>query len=346
MEKKRLDDMESILALNQSIENLYNHLYELEINGKMNSDEYKEYVDMIRFAVSRCDRYMLKWPLSDVDANDFIQLLLEINRYDKYDPINYIDRINSIKVKRFIEHNYELSMLYHETDIEDSENDGIYIDNVQYDFETGIAKLEELDKDEMAEECRFLYEQSLLEEEEEKDRDDMDYAKHNLDSHTFMLYLLDAINSETNEETKNKLIAIKYKIISIVRNLEDTFLSNHEMDYDIARYQHKLHSTFHQRPTLYTDYLNYLEQVISKERIELVERNKKEYTNEYDKIQDTLLALSLKTHLSCIPNQAIREAQLEDYESAIKATKSKIDKKVLKKSIKLNNNYIIYDESK
>lgn len=343
MEKNRSDDMITILQLNNSIDQLYKLLCNLELEGKKDSQEYKDYVDLIRFASQRCHKYMTRHNLGDKDINEFIQVLNELNHYDKYDPLNYIQKFDNIKIRRFIEHNYELSLIYHESD-EDmyySDQDGIIIENVKYDYETGLAMLEEEGYQDMADDCRFLMEQAKTEKEENEDRDDMDIAELQLETHTFMLYLLDAINEEQDEEIKKKLIEAKYRIISNIRSLELTFLYDQDLDIDLEAHQRELHNVFKKRKSLYLEYVLYLEQIIDHERMMLIERHKEKYDDLDDQVYDILLSILLKTHVSCIPNETVRNGILEDSDAGVQLAESKIDKKVLSRSMKLNAKYII-----
>ena len=341
MEKQRSDDMISILQLNSSIDKLYKLLCELELKGEKDSEQYKEYVDIIRFASKRCERYMTKYNLGDSDINDFINLLGELNHYEKYDPMNYIDPVSNIKIKRFIQHNYELSLLYHETDEDMYYDDKVTIEGVEYDYETGAIVAEQEGYEEQAEDIRFLQKQKEQEIEQERKLDDMNYAELVLETHTFMLYLLDRIEEETNEEIKKKLIEAKYRIISNVRTLELSFLYDSSLDYSLFVYQDDLHRIFKSDPRLYVDYVMKLEQIIDWARMSIIERSKEKYDSIDDQIYNILLSISLKTYTSIIPNETVRNGIKEDSDAGVELAKGKIDKKVLKKSTILNKKYII-----
>ena len=346
MEKKKSEDMFTILELNESLNKVYDRLAELEIEGNLGNDEYMDLLEVIRFGTERCDKYMLKYPLSDEEMTDFIDLLIKLNNYDQYDPFDYTSYTNTIRIKRFMEHNFELASMYHTAMPIQTTNDIISINGEEYDYADGIALLEESGQDDLVE---ALAEQFALAQEADKeidrDLDDFDMARMKVESHIFMSYLLDAIKEEKNEDVRNMLIHMKYKIIGMIRTLEHSFLSNYKLDnFNIELYQRALERVFEKRQELYLRYLEYEENIISIEQDMLMERNKKEYKDIYDHINDILLGIKLQTHLSCIPNSLLREAILEDQETALELAPSKLDKKVLKRSIKLNNKYVVQEK--
>ena len=341
MEKQRLEDMMKVLKLNNSIDHMYKKLCELELKGEMNSEQYNEYIELIRFASNRCEDYMLKYELSDQDIQDYIKLLIDLNGYNQYDPVNYLGRCDNIKIKRFFEHNYELALQYHAAEWDESYDDKIIIENVEYDYETGMAKLEEEGYDEQLEDAKTFYEQSKEEKEQANDRDDLNYAQLQLEIHTFMLYLLDTIRREKNKVIKKKLIETKYRIISLVRSLEKSFLFDPELNIDLEYYHDKLHRVFKKRSELYPEFLKDLERIFEEDRMALIDRNKEEYIDADDQVDDILEELSLRTHLTTIPNESVRQCIIEDNEAAAELADGKIDQKILKRSIKINKKYII-----
>lgn len=345
MEKQRADDMLKVLQLNNSIDKLYKLMCELELKGEKDSDQYKEYLEMIRFASKRCEQYMLNYKLSDLDINEYITLLYELNHYP-INPIDYVDPVRNTKIKRFISHNYELSLRYHETDEDEYSEDGVIIDGVKYDFETGAMVAEQEGYEEAIEDIRFLQKQTEQEQAESFDRDNMNLAELELETHTFMKYLLDAINEEKNEKIKNKLIEAKYRIISEIRSLELTFLYDQDLDINLREYQNKLHDVFKERKELYLEYALYLEATIDSERTQIIDRHKETYDDLDDQVYNILLSILLKTHTSCMPNETVRKGIMEDTNAGIELAEGKIDKKVLKRSSKLNSKYVIYDINK
>ena len=347
MEKKKCEDMLSILELNSSIGRLYNKLCELELNGQMNSDEYNEYVEMIRFARRRCDHYYLKYPLCDAEMNDFIELLMDLNRINPNQTMDFLSETPNIKIKRFIEHNTELASIYHE---DAAETQVIFEDITDQFFDGELElmsdELEDYDDDDLEAEEDAV--NNLLQKYSQTisiDLDNYNQLKFRIESHIFISYLIDAINNEKNMDVKKKLIETKYRIISMVRNLEDTFLYNNSFeDINFDYLNLSLNDMFNKYNEFYGDYVDSYEQLIAQQQNLLLDRNKEKYDTIDEYVQDILLGISLQTYISCIPNDMARDAIIEDQETAIDLSTSKIDKKVLKKSIKLNKKYVLPEQ--
>ena len=343
MERKEFDDMTKVLQLNEGIDKLYKHLCDLELQGKFMSDEYMECVDMIRFGSKRAQDYMLKYPLSNKDMNDFIEVLLELNHYNKWDPVNYIDKAPSIKIKRFIEHNFELSLAFHDSNEDEFLPDQIQIEDVTYNFEEGIALLEEEGQYDAIEDIQAM--KAANDEQDKLDyfRDDLYLERISLEIHTFMKYLLDTINTEKDPEIKEALIRMKYQIISNVRSIELSFLYDPTLSYSLTTYQYRLARVFKKTPQLFIEHITDSATLIDAEQMQLLERGKKSYTDIDDKVHDILLGIMLQTHITCMPNEIVREATIEDTEAAVELSRSRADKKVLKKSLKINKKYIMQE---
>ena len=344
MEKKKFEDMLSILELNNSIDKLYKMLCELELNGQMDSKEYQEYVGMIRFARSRCDYYFLKHPLCDTEMNDFIELLMDLNRINPNQTMDFLSYIPNTRIRRFIEHNTELATIYHQ----DTAEEQLIFEDITDRFFAGDLDLmsfdlEDYDEDDLEAEEAMV--NNLLQSNSREINeavDDYNQLKFKIESHIFISYLIDAINNEKNMEVKKKLIETKYRIIAMVRNIEDTFLYNtrfENINYDYLNLS--LNDMFRKNNNFYSDYIESYEQLIGQQQDLLLDRNKEKYDNIDDYVQDILLGISLQTYISCLPNDMVRDAIIEDQQTAIDLSTSKIDKKVLRKSLKLNNKYVL-----
>ena len=343
MERKEFEDMSNVLQLNEAIDKLYKHLCELELNGEFMSEKYMEYIDIIRFATKRAHHYMKRYPLSDKAMNDFIEVLLELNHYNKWDPVNYIDKADSIKIKRFIEHNFELSLELHDSNEEEFLPDQIQIEDVTYSFEDGIALLEEEGQYDAIEDLKAMKAMNDAEDKLDFVRDDLYLERISLEVHTFMKYLLDTINAEKDPEIKTELIRMKYQILSNVRSIEDTFLFDPTLSYDLSTYQNRLARVFKKEPQLFLEHITDFANLIDAEQMQVLERGKKSYSDAVDKVHDILLSIMLQTHITCMPNDMIREATIEDTEAAVELSRSRADKKVLKKSLKINKKYIMQE---
>ena len=344
MEKQRVEDMDKVLKLNNSIDKMYKLMCELELKGEKDSEQYKEYIELIRFAAKRCEQYMLNYRLSDTPINEYINLLYELNNYP-INPTDYVDPVRNTKIKRFIAHNYELSLMYHDAE-DDYDEDGVTIEGIKYDFETGAMIAEEEGYEDQVEDLKFLAQKQQEERAQAIDRDDLNHAAIELEVHTFIRYLLDAIEEEKNAKIKKKLIEAKYRVIAEIRSLELSFLYDQDLNIDLYEYQSKLHDVFRKRKELYLEYALYLEAVIDSERTQIIDRHKEKYDNIDDQVYNILLSLLVKTHISCMPNETVRQGIMEDNDAGIELAEGSIDKKVLRKSNKLNSKYIIYDINK
>ena len=111
--------------------------------------------------------------------------------------------------------------------------------------------------------------------------------------------------------------------------------------YPASRYWDEFYPEYEYKSFLehITDFAN----LIDAEQMQVLERGKKSYSDAVDKVHDILLSIMLQTHITCMPNDMIREATIEDTEAAVELSRSRADKKVLKKSLKINKKYIMQE---
>jgi hypothetical protein len=329
MNKKELNDIRKILQLNNSINELYNHLAELEIDGLIDSKEYKDTVDLIKFSRERCDHYLLKYSMDEEELDQFPCHIGELSPGKYFNAKCYIDISSNIKNRRLLEHRYEIDLIRHDTVTEDFEVD-------MEDLEKTKALYIEEDNEEYMDEIQEQEDAINWNIKALMKHDNFLYAQHLLETHTFMDYLMDEIKKTESIELKNELIKAKYRVIGIVRALENTFFEDNTMNYNIFWYQNELHKNFEKEEYYYSEYICNIENAIDEERNMLMERNKEDYKNMDEKIYDILLSILIQTKASLIPNEEVREAICIDNEAAYEISPGRKDRQVLKRSLKLN----------
>lgn len=334
----RVNDMIDVLKLNDAILDMYDKLAELEKDGLENTQEYETLCDLIKYSKKGVRRRLYSYPLDDDYMDKFLSTM---DCFDKTDT-NYFDYttyLTTTRHRRLFEFMDELSLLYHFKPKEVEIQGKFVVDGVEYDL---MDDLEELVDDGYSEEDLEEL-KSLMNNNQEysKDVDDYYYAAEELEANIFMKYLLEAIANEKNVRVKDKLIDVKYHILSTISFLEDRFLFDHSITTSIEHLHQKLKYILTSNKSFYAEYLQEHLNIIEYTQNELMERNKVKYNNTNEKVIDILEELSVKTHISCIPDKDIREEIFEDQKAAVELSESKIDKKVLKRAIELNNNYVI-----
>ncbi len=352
MEATRENDMNKILELNKSICDMYDKLADLETQGKTETDDYNMFIDLIKFASMKNEETMMKYPLSDEDMEDFLEELRWGTKghvvYDGDIFYKFYDLEDDMTGRRFLEHNYELAMIHHDTeDIRDAFNDWIkdeieeeniaYADFIEDDEEDDEDWMDEDDDDE---------DEELDEIDEQEQRkmylgEEVYQGRLEIEAHTFMKYLCDAIRGEQDQEIKEYLIRTKYKIIAHVRALENTFLYNPSFDVSLDRYKDRLINVFREDPNSFSIYNQGKEEIIDEALDLIILREKKEYKNKKDKAEDILKSIVLRTRITTTPNELIRDSIIEDKKRSIRQARSRIDKKVLKRAYNINKKYIV-----
>ena len=340
---ERVQDMLSVLSLNDSILYYYGKLAELEKNNQQNSKEYNDICDLIRFGKQRVRKRLYSYPLNDEYMDKFLDTLGEIEKTDVF-YFDYVTYLQNYRHRRLFEHVEELCYFLHTKSKEVELQGELIIDGQVYDLEDGLDELEEGGYDQT--QVQSYLDTIRANQVYDKIMDDYELACNQLESNVFMKYLLEAINNETDVKIKNRLIDVKYNVISTISCLEDSFLSDHELKNSIDHYHSKLDYLFNRHRELYPDYLQYHENGITNYQDKLMERNKEKYKNVDEKVFDIIVGLTIKTHLSCIPDQDLRDELVSNNSVVMELTKSNLDKKVLKKSIQLNKEYTINNQFK
>ncbi|MBR6072994.1 MAG: hypothetical protein IKP76_01555 [Bacilli bacterium] len=334
----RVNDMLKVMDFNDAVLCMYDKLAELEKNNKVNTEEYNDLCDLIRYSKRKVKSLIFKYPINDDYMDKLEDTLTAIDHTDLffYDYNSYLKKFRHRRLFEFLE---ETSYLFHTKPKEYELQGKITIDGVTYDLNNGLY---ELDEDEYDSEDVEDYKELIRENTKyDENLDDYSIASIQLESNIFIKYLLEAIEKETNVDIKDRLIDVKYNILSTISCLEDSFLVNHSLDNSISHYHRKLDFIFKRNNSFYPEYIDEHKNQIIFEQDRLMGRNKNKYNSIDEKVFDILIGLTIKTHLSCIPDKDIREELVDDNSAAVELTKSNLDKKILKKSIQLNKQYTI-----
>ena len=326
---ERVQNMIIVLGLNDAVLELYRKLAELEKNNQQDDEEYNTLCDLIKYSKQRIKKRLLQYPLNDEYMEKFTDTIEFFDNTDLF-FFDYVTYLNEYRNRRLLE-----LLIYH-TKTKESELQGkLEIDGVEYDFD-------ELDGDEYDSSDTKAF-KDLLEANVKYDKavDDYSYAMCQLEANIFMKYLLETIKQEEDIEVKERLIDVKYNILSTISCLEDSFLSDHSIGNSIDHYHRKLKFLFERNPDFYPEFIGFHSDIVLTEQDKLMERNKKKYNDVEEKVFDILTELTIKTHLSCIPDEDVRSNILVDNSAAIELTKSRLDKKLLKKSFQLNKQFVI-----
>ena len=338
---ERVEDMLFVLGLNDSILEKYKELAELEKKNQQNSKEYNENCELIRLGKNGVRRRIFKYPINDEYMKNFIDTLGEREKtnLEFFDYNTYFKRYRHRRLFEYLE---ELSLFFHTKPQEEVLHGEIIVDGVSYNLDDDLDELEDEGYD--MEQLQSF--KDMLKANEKYDRavDDYSYATSQLEVSVFMKYLLEAIEQEQDTRIKNKLIDFKYNMISTISCLEDSFLRDHLIDNSIEHYHRKLDFIFRRNRSFYPEFIDYHIENIIVEQDKFMDRNKKRYNNVDEKVQDIISSIIIKTHLSCIPDRDIRKNVVEENSAAVELTNSKIDKKVLKRSIQLNKQYTINNQ--
>ena len=337
---KKFKDLVRLLEINDGVDKLYKRLAELEIAGKFNNDEYKELLELIKDMKDHGYDILSRYPLEDQDMNMFVDFIRDINKIDADDDLNFYKNTSSIKVKRFLEHAFEMVMLNPTYSNEELLQSDLYVtlNGVKYDYMNALDLLEEDGE---------YYQISKLKQEVDhlKEARYYDLLKEDrfllirfiLESNITYDYLIDFIKNEENVLVKNELIKLKYRIIGIVKNLEDSFLRNPLNPSRSGYYQDKIVEFFEDNPQFFYNCNEYYKDCIQNLLNCVVERNKRKYFNDIDRFNDVMIALKLKVFTSLV---AFEDDVYDIGANKVIAemlAKTKIDKDLIDSSINLKS---------
>ena len=283
MNKKLAD----IIKFNKALENIYNTLAELEINGQINSEDYQLNIEYLEMTKEIIDKRINALDLSEeelMEAEEFVASLnhLDDKNHDIIIDILCLTRENS--TRKLV---YQLYMLSRR------KNMFVMTDEQPISDEFSEDELEFIEDE--------LYQEVVKE-------DELDILKENLLSHTLMEYILDAISSEKNSRVKNELIRVKYRLLFLLDTLGSSFINNQRKFTKVPVYQELLKIKYNEEPELYyQDFLEPIKGVLTDFMDTLSAVDKDEIKGYKDKAKYILFKLYLKTFISIIYDEEFHQ---------------------------------------
>ena len=348
MQETRLNDYLKIIKSNDSINTIYNKLAKLEIEGKLNNKEYKSLIPIIENINKRTTNTINSYPKKDMDLALFVSNIYDINNISDFDFDYYVKELyytDNIKIRRFIEFLDEITLDYDEITEEEiviSHGEGIFLHGIYYSWENAIELLEECDNEVLANHIR-----TLLEQDQEKTCNDLEinhyltYITQCLQIHTFMQYLISAINYTKIDEIKEKLIIFKYKMISTFKCLEDYFV-NDPKDFNKCTFFQEELQRFHVDQKEFFVNNDYLyQQDINNVLENYIEDKNEDNLNIDEVVLDILSTIYIQTYRSMITNFDEIYKVDEDIITAMDLSQNEYNKFILKNSLYLKPNLVL-----
>ena len=286
-----------LIKFNKALENVYNTLAELEINGQIESEEYQENVDYLDMIKEVIDKKVRALDLDEEEIMEAEEFIAGLNRLDDKDHDIILDVLN------LSEENSVRKLVYQLYIISRKSNMFVMTD------EQPIS--DEFDEDE-----KELIEDELYDEIVKED--ELDLLKEDLLSHTLMEYILDAINNEKNTRVKNELIRVKYRLLFLLDTLGNPFIKNQKHFTKVPILQELLVCKYKEEPKLYNeDFLEPIRGVLT-DFIDTISAVDKDEIKGYKaKAKYILFKLYLKTFVSIIYDEAFHQ-EMVNTKDAIK----------------------------
>lgn len=323
---KTIDKILDILKLEKTAEKLYEHLAQLEIENKINSKEYKEYVEFISYTRKFINKYLNEITLNDKELIDYTDNLMHIFRLEDVDFIIQliINKTNNAQIRLINDLTY-LAV----------DRKAIYIEDVLEDSKTFYDDDEDEDID-LLDEINQEYNDKMYE---------IDKLNDILLSNIMMDYVIDLIENEKDIELKKELIYFKYRLIYLFRYLE-TYLIKKEQPITYTHiYFDLLKLNFNKDSLLFEDeILEAIKYNIEYELEELINFKDSEIKDKFTLLEYKLRIIYIKTRLSMLYDQDTIAYFDHIKELIKKENKSDIAKKLidesynLKKELSLRNN--------
>lgn len=292
MNKPGINILDDILKLNETALKQYEILAELDIEGKKKSKEYKDTLSNIELVASVIAKKLANLTISDEDLLRYETCLAKNHDFEDEDILveTLYQNTHDLAAKRLSMQIFNYSLLNYCYIMEDE-----YIDP---EYANLNVEVNEIIEDEVTKEIDF------------------ELIKDRLINHTFLAYLDEAIQNETNEEVKKILIRTKYNIIYLIYPVETNFLKD----------QNK-----YINPSLIQEVVSYQEEHVNLEEL-FVEPNEqtiiehlewianipdKYYDNFENNVKLYLLSLYIKTLLSINISQS-SETRLNTFREKLK----------------------------
>lgn len=324
---KTIDKILDILKLEKTAEKLYEHLAQLEIENKINSKEYKEYVEFISYTRKFINKYLNEITLNDKELIEYTDNLMHIFRLEDVDFIIQliINKTNNAQIRLINDLTY-LAV----------DRKAIYIEDVLEDSKTFYDDEDEDEDIDLLDEINQEYNDKMYE---------IDKLNDILLSNIMMDYVIDLIENEKDIELKKELIYFKYRLIYLFRYLE-TYLIKKEQPITYTHiYFDLLKLNFNKDSLLFEDeILEAIKYNIEYELEELINFKDSEIKDKFTLLEYKLRIIYIKTRLSMLYDQDTIAYFDHIKELIKKENKSDIAKKLidesynLKKELSLRNN--------
>ena len=325
----RQEDMKYVLKTTEKIFNRYSLLANLEQTGLSDINLYNSIRETIKAEKEIIGQIITKYPTND----DYMQELFEkaysheddsvaTFNFSKYFKINPADRI--------FEYIDELDYINHTFSKNFEDEDEDILEEIYY-YKT--QKVKGILKDHVKVEAKTLSHPT------DTERDDLDYVAQKVTTFVFINYLEDAIKRSGDTETKKALIQFKYNVISNISFLEDAFLIGLDMREALDRSYEELFQVLSRYDIYYPIVVyHHVEEAQQLQNV-IKYRQKIDFESKVDWAKDIVLGLMIKTHLSCIPNDQIRNMVINDELQEAEETGTYIDSTLLEKATLISKSY-------
>ncbi len=297
-----------LLDFEKSVEKIYNSLASLELEGKQNTQEYDELIDLINSVIELSnDKYKSLGSFENEEFKNYDLLIQSLNHCTEDELIDVLLFGKENHIKRFYSHIQDIKLRRTETFKEDEKT---VDDNIRYSIyieaEGRRILITKKQAEEMGLDAKEIIKQVFKEEMDMKKRDeerrtesnkiisDAIYYRKSLINAYFYEYLIRYIETCKNKSVKNALIKYKYKLIYMTPSLERAFAKNKSSNIPI--YEDLINLGVTTYPTLYEiAYLQPLAQQIKDYFYRIANEENKD-----DKIHKILNALYTKAQLAAV----------------------------------------------
>lgn len=336
MNKQRVEDYERVISLNKSAEELYDKLALLEFNKKMLSEEYTEYVMLIKKINEITKTIINKYPLEDDFINIYIESIIKSRSFHLDEYVLHIKDDKDMNYKRFIEDLGEIELA---NNIKNPQkiNGTIEIFGEEYDLDYFLENCDEEILNLLKENnIDNFYPDSLI----------LTSNYINLYLNTFTDYILRQIEMLNNPNLIHRMIKFKYNLLKLYRCLEDNFLINPASFTQTKLYQKAIDSYYPREMNYFSSNDRKNAEIIEKELYILLCKEYETYTSYDDAIDDLLSVAYIKTLTSLMSNEHNVEVVKKGVLKAIDLSNNQLSKILLAHCCNLNNRLLLHKELK
>lgn len=307
MKKIIITQLGEILRFYQGLEKVYETLADLESKQKMDSSAYAENIEYVKMFLDIVKEKFKKIHFDDASLIEAEATIASLNQLDNENQDFVID---VLELKKNLAARRLCMVLY------------------MIARENNIGYLEEDIVASPYPEYKAIADEMILEEFEKED--ELDLIKDHLFANTLMDYLLEAIQNEKDEEVRDELIHIKYRLIFMLPTLEPRFVNEPYHFTKTALYQSLLQLKVEDNPELYQEEYSYtLQNTIEYELIYLSKLPPTYYRTKKNKICLLLRIIYLKASMSINYSPSVDYYLKETLEELISSAKNQKTKESL-----------------